>query len=170
MLPFLKSVFLLFVISIISGCSSGAKFAVHEFDNSLSENKDTVVVMTSYSIWDGISRRTTLFTNGKGVTENKDTFEKKPIKRSNFQFSKEFFKLLVRTFEMYDFFSLKDKYFYDPADCPNAILDGPSYEITIKINGREKTVITGGCYGSAQVTKLIFLVKLIQFIESRETL
>lgn len=98
-----KSFFLPIIFNMLYGCSSGIKITVHEFDKSLFEAKDTVVILTTFSSFGGDEKRTTLFANGKGITECKYTYGNHPSNKSNIQFPKESFKLLVKTFEMYNF-------------------------------------------------------------------
>lgn len=164
---FLKYILLLVFFTMLYGCSSGIKITYHEFDKSLLEKKDTVVVLTTTSCCGGNANRLTLYPNGRGVIEVSQTYGSNSSNRSNVTFQVESFSLLVKTFEMYDFYSLKDKYYDDPSDCPNRSFDADGYTLTLKINERIKSVSTGNCYGSAQVTKVLFLIELIKSIEPR---
>ncbi len=106
--------------------------------------------------------------DGRAVTESKYTYGSNPTNRFYTSIDTAQLRLLIKTFIDYDFFALPDHLVSLTADCPNMVCDYGSDEITIRLNGKNKTVTYDGCFGSESASKVVFLLSLIRSVISGE--
>jgi hypothetical protein len=80
----------------------------------------------------------TIQSNGKVIFEGKK--HTKTIGKTESKLEKEKIKQLITEIEKANFFSLDNAYNYDSNNCPLYVSDSSSVLLSIKLNGKEKTI------------------------------
>ncbi len=109
----------------------------------------------------------TLASDGKVTWEGRDFV--KTMGKATAQIRPEAFDKLVKEFEKIKFATLDDKYETGTRGCPESATDNPSAQVSIRTNGKTKSVLHYyGCRDSEVLRKLTALERKIDEVAGTE--